>query len=38
MRWYWYVIIALGIGLGGAVLGVGGYLYIVARDVFRRLG
>ena len=34
MRWYWWVVI----GLGGAVLGVGGYIYIVAREIFRRLG
>ena len=34
MRWYWWVII----GLGGGLIGIGAYAYVVARDIFRRLG
>jgi hypothetical protein len=34
MRWYWWVIIALGASVGGVAV----YSLHVLRDIFRRLG
>jgi len=34
MRWYWWVIIALGVTVGGFTV----YSIQVLRDIFRRLG